>query len=570
MLARAPSDAAREDDARAPARNRYRLWAVAALSLTVGFAAWAAGAGFVAFWAFAVSSTAVALALPLPYAFVSPLYMGVAGWFVDMFPLLILVGWTAVVLRWMWGLLRDRRLPRAGWWMWLAAGLVAWTALGVVVVSFEDIRHFLLLFGIQFVISGLLVAVADALPTREDRIKVASALVAYVGLLSAAVFLQWIGVPVQDLQDDSISDRLEAAYGVDAFPNNTGMIKYTRAKEAGAGQLRRKLKALDARGAEVPPFMVFRPRLQAFTNRLVVRFEGSARHLERALGARDVELIYDNVGLAPMDTVPRLRSFPRNALTYAGICAAAFPFALYLAWTAAGRRRWLGRAGVAACLFGAAFSIARGAWVAILLGILYLIVDGVVSRRRKVAAIAIYAAAALITTIVFFVRYDSDPITARALGESSVATREELYTDTLESVTGVNLLLGYGTELPRTEKGTTRVYGDFGRYVPPAGTHSTYLNYLFRTGVPGLAAIVALYVVAWLVARRAARGSGDDRALATLSAVAVVIAAAHATILSLYVEPAYALAITLVLGLALAASHGGAVRPRGGSAGAEA
>src|SRR3712207_9456803 len=50
-------------------------------------------------------------------------------------------------------------------------------------------------------------------------------------------------------------------------------------------------------------------------------------------------------------------------------------------------------------------------------------------------------------------------------------------------------------------------------YVPEAGSHSTYLNYLFRTGLPGGLALVALYTVAWLFARRASRSQEQPERL---------------------------------------------------------
>jgi O-antigen ligase len=529
---------------------------VAAIALLiVGLAAWALGSGFVAFWSFVWAAVAVALVLPLPYAVVSPLFMGVAGWLVNMLPLLILVGWTAVVLRWVGRLTIERRLPHGGLWKWIPIGLVPWTALGVVVVPRDDIKHFILLFGMQVLVSGGLLLIADAITTHEARIRLTRGLVGYVVLLSCAVLVQWTGVDIQALQNDSISNRLEAAYGVDAFTNDTGMIKYTPAKEAGAGRLRRDLRRLQLRQPALPRFVVFRPRFKAFDNHLVVRFAGSARAFEEPLERRGVELVFDNVGLAPMNTVPRLRSFPRNALTYAGICAATFPLALAIAWTETRRRRRLGWLGVAACLFGAAFSIARGAWAAILVGIVYLILDGVLSRKRKALAVTLYVLAAAIMTGFFLIRYDTDPLTSRALGESSITTREELYSDTIESVSGISLLIGHGTELSRTAGGGTKAYGEYGRYIPPAGSHSTYLNYLFRTGIVGAAMASALYLIAWLHARTAARvRSGKDAVVATLTAAAVVTAAAHAIILSLYVEPAYTLTVTIVLGVALAGS----------------
>ncbi len=528
------------------------LWIAAIVASLVGIGGWATqslGGGLVALWSFSVASVAVAIVLPLPYALVSPLYMGVFGWLVDMLPLVILLGWAAVVVRWAIGVIRERRLPRGGRWIWLPIGLVVWTGLGILVITSLDFKHFLLLLGIQVLASGAALAVVDRMASLQERTKLASALGGFIVLLSAAVFLQWVGVDIQSLQSSGVRGRVEAAYGVDAFPNNIGMIKYARSVKAGSLELREKVNALAKENPELPPFEVFQPKFQAYENSLVVRFEGSARALAGQLSTIPVRLLYDNVGLAPANTVPRMRSFPRNALTYAGICAALLPFGYYLVWSR--RRRW-GWAVVAACLFGAAFSLARGAWVAIALGIVYLLIDGAISRRQKATVAIVYLVAALVLTGVFLVKYKVDPLTGRAGGGASVNTRDDLYRDTFDIVkkNPQYALLGYGTEKPRTESGTNK---EGTRYVPRAGTHSTYLNYLFRTGIPGALMILALYVVAGLHARAAARlREHDERMFATLATAAVVIAAAHAVILSLYVEPIYTLIISLVLGAAMA------------------
>jgi hypothetical protein len=69
--------------------------------------------------------------------------------------------------------------------------------------------------------------------------------------------------------------------------------------------------------------------------------------------------------------------------------------------------------------------------------------------------------------------------------------------------------------------------------------------------------ITALYVIAGLQARAASKEKdGDERTFATAVATAVVIAAAHAVILSLYVEPIYTLTISLILGMATASGLG--------------
>jgi O-antigen ligase len=89
------------------------------------------------------------------------------------------------------------------------------------------------------------------------------------------------------------------------------------------------------------------------------------------------------------------------------------------------------------------------------------------------------------------------------------------------------------------------------RYVPDAGTHSTYLNFLFRAGVPAALAIIAVYVIAWWRARAGSRRSdGPQRMFGALLAASVVSAAAHAVILNLFTEPLYTLSVTLILGLA--------------------
>jgi hypothetical protein len=531
------------------------LWLLAIGATFVGVVGWATGSlggGVIALWSFCIAAGALALVLPLPYALASPLYMGVLGWLVDMLPLVILIGWGTVVVRWVLGLLRERRWPRGGRWTLIPIGLIVWTGLGILVITSLDFKHFLLLLGIQVLASGAVLAVVDRLAPLQERTRLVSALGGFIVLLSVAVFLQWIGVNLQELQNGAVRKRVEAAYGVDAFPNNIGMIKYARSVNAGSLELRKEMERFASRTEEMPPFEVFRPKFQAYENSLVVRFAGSARPFEQELAAATgVRLIYDNVGLAPANTVPRMRSFPRNALTYAGICTALFPFAFFLIWT---RRKRMGWAVLVASLFGAAFSLARGAWVAIALGVIYLLVDGVISKRQKTTVVIAYVSAALVLTGVFLAKYQVDPLNGRAGGGASVNTRDDLYRDTFDIVkrNPQYALLGYGTEAPRTESGTNK---EGTRYVPRAGTHSTYLNYLFRTGVPGALMILVLYIGAALHARAAARErDGDEALFATLATASVVSVAAHAVILSLYVEPIYTLVISLILGLALAGS----------------
>jgi hypothetical protein len=400
---------------------------------------------------------------------------------------------------------------------------------------------------------------------------VIAGLILYVIVMTVVVSLQWVGVPVQDLQSSEVSDVAEEAYGVDAFPNSIGLIKYARSTRPGDDRLQARLDRARERTPGMPKAQAFLPRLQAFENELLVRFLGDAGPYEDELRRLDVTLIHDNVGLAPANSVPRLRSIARNALTYAGIAAALLPLAFYLAWTGEGRRRLIGRIGVVACLFGAAMSLARGAWAAIALGIVYLWVDGPVDRALKRRAVMAVLVTAVILTGFFLVRYRVDPLTGRAGGGASVSTRGSLYEETLDALRGIHIVVGFGTERPRTETGgvTEGVAG--GKYVPRAGTHSTFLNYVFRTGVPGAIAIFVIYALAWLHARAAAwQRRDEERLMATMLATSVVVFAAHATILSLYVEPIYALTISLLVGMAMASAHRlpGAIwpprlRPRG-------
>jgi O-antigen ligase len=303
----------------------------------------------------------------------------------------------------------------------------------------------------------------------------------------------------------------------------------------------------------MPPAEVLLPYFDGFDKvNIVVRFEGSARPYEPELSARGISLISDNVGLHPANTVARLRSFPRNALTYAGVAAATLPLAFFLALAEDRRRKLLGIAGIACCIFGAGFSLARGAWAAIAVGVAYLIVDGAIRFRTRLQVVAAVVAGALIFSGIFFVMYQSDPLSARAGGSGSISTRSDLYGDTLSSSTDhpVQLLVGYGTE-------RVRGGGGLGKYVPSEGTHSTYLNYLFRAGIVGALLLVAIYAIAGLSTRAAARLQGGKESYwATFAAVAVVIVAAHALILSLYVEPIYTLTVSLIVGLAMAGAAG--------------
>ena len=529
------------------------LWQLTLALVAAGLISWILGAGYAAFWLFGGAAVVVAFALPFPVALVSPLFVALLGWLVDMQPFVLLAGWGAVILRWALVLLSERRLPRGGRWIWLPIGLAGWTALGVVTVPATEFRHFLLIFGVQVLTSGTLLAVVDQLPDLAGRVRVVVGLVLALIVMSVGVLLQFAGVPVQALQDEEVSVRVEGAYGLDAFPNNLEMIKYGLSKKAGAREFRSRMERFAERTPGLPMFEVFLPKFRAYENSLVVRFNGSARAFEEALGRVKVSLLYDNIGLAPANTVPRMRSFARNSLTYAGLAVVLFPLSFFLAWKGEGSRRWLGWAGIAACLFGSGFSLVRGSWIAMLVGVAYLLTDGVVSRRHKTQVVIAYLVGALVLTGFFLVRYDIDPLNARALGKGSVTTRASLYEDTVEALGGIRFLVGFGTEQPRTDEGTSHVAN---RYVPDAGTHSTYLNFLFRAGVPAALAIVALYAIAWWRARREARSADDDgRVFATLLATAVVAAAAHAVILNLFTEPLYTLTVTLILGLATAGSR---------------
>ncbi|HET7483129.1 MAG TPA: O-antigen ligase family protein [Actinomycetota bacterium] len=543
--------------AESPGRTARWLWIATIGVAGAGIASWLVGKnmdtfvpGVVAMWCFAIAAALLASVLPMSYAVVSPLFMGIVGWLVDMLPFVLLVGWFAVVVRWLWGLVRERRFPRGGRWTWIPMALVAWTALGAVVVLPGQRKHFVLLFGIQVLASATVLLVSECLGRVEARRACVSALLGFVVVCSVAVLLQWLGVPVEALQDTRVSAPVERAYGIDAFVNSTGMIKYERAADGGAHGLAKRLDALRDRDPSIPEFAAYRAPFKAFGTDLVVRFDGSARAVEPELRKLNINLIYDNVGLAPGNEIPRMRSFPRNALTYAGVCAALIPLAFYLLWNEDRRKRWLGRAALAGCLFGIGFSLARGSWAAFAVGILYIVVDGALSGRRKAQVVAALVAAAIVLTGVFLVKFGEDPLHARAGAEGSTGTRRALYEATVGKVTGVHLLLGYGSEQPRDEEGNAPAGL---KYVPEAGTHSTYLNYLFRTGVPGVGMLIALYLLAALHARRAARRlDGDDRLLATLVTMAVVVFAAHGVVLSLYVEPVYTLTICVVIGLAFA------------------
>lgn len=532
---------------------------LAAGALLTGLAAWGTQTlqgGVIALWAFAAGGVLLALVLPFPHALSAPLFAGVLGWLVNMMPFVLLVTWLAVITRWLWQLWKERRMPAGGRWIWLPVALLVWTGAGILVIGKPDFKHFLLLLGMQVLISGSLLLVVDRLRDVESRAQASAGLIGFVIVLSVGVLLQWLGVPIQPMQHDEVRQRVEEAYGVDAFPNNLGMIKYARSVKPGVTELDAELKRIGEREEGLPPFTVFRPRLQAYENSLVVQFQGSARPYEDALASVEVRLLYDDVGLAPANTVPRLRSFPRNALTYAGVAAALVPLAFFLWWSGRGRRRLLGQIGVAACLFGVGFSLARGAWAAVAIGIVYLFIDGAVRRRKKTEFLVAYLVAGLVLTGVFLVKYEVDPLSGRAGGGASASTRQDLYSDTLRFLSGKYIVFGYGTAQPRTETGTVRE-GEGQRYVPRAGTHSTYLNYLFRLGVPGGLMIVALYLTAWLHARAASKEKeGDEGLFAVCAATGVVIAGAHATILSLYVEPIYTLSVSVLLGLAVASATG--------------
>lgn len=540
-----------------PGRTARILWLIALASLLIGLASWGTWTlqgGVIALWCFTASAVALALVLPLPLAIVSPLFVGAAGWLVDMLPLVTLAGWSAVLARWAWDLWNEKRLPRGGRWIWLPVGLAFWTSLGVTQIDIGlDLKHFLLLFGIQVLSSGAVLMVVDRFADLDLRAIVATGLVGFMVLMSAVVFAEWIGVPIQELQNDEVADRVEETYGVNAFPNNLGLMKYARSSKGGAKEFRALLDRFAKDHPDLPTYEVFLPKFQAFdTTNIVIRFDGSARAFEEELAevGLGVDLIYDNVGLTPGNSVPRMRSIARNSLTYAGVCVVLFFLSFYLFWTGAGRLKLLGLAGILSSLFGAGFSLSRGAWVAIPIGILYLSVDRLLPGRRKLAVVAAFLIGAICLTGVYLIKYSVDPYNARAGVDASTNTRVDVYEDTIEAIKGIHFVVGFGTDKPRTSSGVSHLLG---RYIPDAGTHSTYLSYLFRTGVPGLIAIAALYAIAALHSRAAAlQARGNDRLLRSLVTAAVVAAAAQGVILSLFVEPIYTLVISILVGLAMA------------------
>ena len=488
------------------------IWTITGVLLSVGIVTWAFGLsldtfvpGIVAMWCFAVAAVLLAWVLPLPLAIVSPLFMGIFGWLVDMLPYVVLLGWSSVVVRWGFGLMKERRLPGRGRWVWIPVGLVLWPALGATGVLPGRHRDLVLLLVLQVLASAAVVIMAECFERLEAQRWVVSALLLYVIVCSTAVFLQWTGVPLDALQDDRVSGPVERAYSLDAFADSNGMISYVRAADDGSEELRERLAAYRKDHQGVPAFEASRAPFGAYGTALVVRFEGSARAVEDQLRLFDIELLYDNVGLAPGNEVPVMRSFARDALTYAGICVAVLPLAFFFLWTERGRRRWIGRLAIAACLFGTVFSLARGAWVALAVGVLYLFVERFVTVRRLVqVGVAVIAGIAVLAG-VFLVKYGTDPLRARE--ETTVDIGGRILDEvTIGDVNVIQMLLP-----------------------------------------------IALYVVAWLFARRGVYSQGEpSRTFSAMAATAVVIVAAHAALLNLYIEPIYTLTVSVVVGLAIA------------------
>ncbi|MDQ3954605.1 MAG: O-antigen ligase family protein [Actinomycetota bacterium] len=518
------------------------------------------GAGVPALWFLVAGALAAPWGLRAPLAATSPLFTGALGWLVDMLPLVTLAGWTGFTASWLWTLWKEKRTPRLDAGAWIAIALLGWTIVGVTAVQSANLKHFALLVGIQLLISLTVVAVSDICREIHYARSMSAALLFFVTLLSIVVLFEWLGAPVQELQESETRERVEAAYGLDSFPSDRGMIKYARVKNAGAGRLQRQLAAMQQRTPGLPSSDVFAAGLDSYgENKLLVRFAGSARPYERDLQDLDIDLRFDSIGIAPADTVPRLRSLPRNALTYPGMCAALFP--LSFMFVAAGRRRTkvFGVVCAAACLFGAGFALARGAWIVIVLAGAYLIVDGRLPIKFKISYFAAVAAGAIVVAAVFWFAYGSDPLTARAGGDASIVTRQDLYKDTVSSSQGRYALTGHGTTKPR-ETEDDKVTG---RYIPLAGTHSTYLNYLYRTGIPGAALLAGLYALGFFRARQRAVGSrGADGTFFSLVTASALAFAAHGVILNLYVEPYYTLTISLLLGMALAARATGTEEDR--------
>ncbi|MGE4335980.1 MAG: O-antigen ligase family protein [Pigmentiphaga sp.] len=235
--------------------------------------------------------------------------------------------------------------------------------------------------------------------------------------------------------------------------------------------------------------------------------------------------------IPPWDTRPEPPY--ATAITFGNLCLLLGVFsALSLGWRLT---RWRGEALVkmlAACigLYGSFLSQSRGGWLAlpVIIGVLVLILN--ISWRRK-AAVVLLTVAGLGTT------YMASPMVQDRVILAASELRDFQRGENLESSIGMRMQFWQASwemfrEHPLTGVGSQHINAEFrervaqGRMAELGAMHNHSHNEVFwfmaSWGLPGLLALLAVYLVPWWFFVRAARCADRDRATAGRMGVVLV------------------------------------------------
>jgi polysaccharide biosynthesis protein PslJ len=199
---------------------------------------------------------------------------------------------------------------------------------------------------------------------------------------------------------------------------------------------------------------------------------------------------------APLGNYFRVDSFFLFSTMYAAALAVTIPTAIYLVRTARGWTRLFYVAASALLGVNLLFTTGRVAMVALVAGAAYWLVH---DRSRLVQALVLslaVSASAAVGLVGDWQGTVGDVVYARGTG--SVESRSIIYRLTLEGVVE-RPIFGWGTER------------DVADLAYPAGSHSHHLGVLFKFGVVGFVAYLALGVALWFATAPRVRRPPDGR-----------------------------------------------------------
>lgn len=240
---------------------------------------------------------------------------------------------------------------------------------------------------------------------------------------------------------------------------------------------------------------VFQPRFEAPIGNLLPAFIANTDYADR--------LINRSVGneswFRGLGTYFRINSIFLFSTTYAAALAIIMPISLYFVRVSVGLRRGAYLLVASLLLVNLVFTTGRMAWISLVVAGLALLWV----RGSKLAVILKALSIASVMGLALFLLPQDvllGPVEAAVLarGEGSVISRSQIYSHTLEEFAR-RPLIGWGTE-----RDIVTIDG----FPYPAGSHSMYLGFLYKHGLFGLAALIALMFMLWRETRMPALCSG--------------------------------------------------------------